>query len=407
MARIYDRWWKTIDGAKVPTKAHGAERRWQVRYEDPDGRERTRTFTRKPDAQRFLEGVTADLVTGRYVDPDAGRVTLRTFGEQWLAAQVFDVTTRANVTSRLNVHVWPHLGDLELRAIKPSTIQSWIGERVRAGCAPSHVRVVLTNLSSILAAAVADGKIPANPCASPTVKAPRVDRRKVVPWTVAQVQAIEAGHPGRYRAVPTLASGCGLRQGETFGIAVEDVDFLRHTVHVRRQVKLVKGRPVFAPPKGGRERDVPLPESVAFALSEHLRRFPPVKVTLPWRDHGGELRTVTLVFTTPHGQPVNRNRYNDDVWKPALAAAGIEPTRDHGMHACRHHYASVLLDGGVSVRALAEYLGHADPGFTLRVYSHLMPQTEDRARAAVDAARRDAAEASRKAESRNGKVPSL
>lgn len=49
------------------------------------------------------------------------------------------------------------------------------------------------------------------------------------------------------------------------------------------------------------------------------------------------------------------------------------------MHALRHHYASVLLEGGISIRALAEYLGHADPGFTLRIYSHLMPNTEDRA----------------------------
>jgi len=56
------------------------------------------------------------------------------------------------------------------------------------------------------------------------------------------------------------------------------------------------------------------------------------------------------------------------------------------MHALRHHYASTLLDGGVSVRALAEYLGHSDPGFTLRVYAHLMPDSGDRARAVVDAA---------------------
>lgn len=64
------------------------------------------------------------------------------------------------------------------------------------------------------------------------------------------------------------------------------------------------------------------------------------------------------------------------------------------MHALRHHYASVLLDGGISIRALAEYLGHADPGFTLRIYSHLMPNTEDRARAVVDVAHSAGAESS-------------
>ena len=395
MARIYDRWWKTVDGQKVETAAHGVERRWQVRYDDPDGRERTRTFRRKPDAQRFLDETTTDLVTGRYIDPRAGRVRLQDFAERWLAAQVFDVTTRANVASRLSVHVYPHLGDIEVRAIKPSTVQGWLRGRVQAGCAPSHVRVVLTNLSSILAAAMADGLISTNPCSSPVVKAPRAEHRKVVPWTIKQVQAITAAHPVRYRAVPVVGGGLGLRQGEVFGLRVEDIDFLRRRVLVRRQVKLVKGRPVFAPPKGGREREIPLPDIVSVALAEHLRRFPPVKVTLPWLDHGGRDETATLVFSTATGSVVNRNRYNDQTWKPALESAGLEPTRDHGMHSLRHHFASVLLDGGVSIRAVAQYLGHADPGFTLRVYSHLMPDTEDRARAAIDAAHAATAEPQR------------
>jgi integrase len=54
------------------------------------------------------------------------------------------------------------------------------------------------------------------------------------------------------------------------------------------------------------------------------------------------------------------------------------------MHALRHFYASVLLSEGVSVKELADYLGHADPGFTLRTYTHLVPSSYQRARAAVD-----------------------
>jgi hypothetical protein len=48
-------------------------------------------------------------------------------------------------------------------------------------------------------------------------------------------------------------------------------------------------------------------------------------------------------------------------------------------------YASVLIDAGESVRAVADYLGHNDPGFTLRAYSHLFPSSDDRARRAIDA----------------------
>ena len=200
------------------------------------------------------------------------------------------------------------------------------------------------------------------------------------------LDAVTATHPVRYRAVPLVAAGLGLRQGELFGLRVDDVDFLRRRVLVRQQVKLVAGRAILAPPKGGREREVPLPDVVAVALSEHVRTVEPVDVELPWRELDGPARRCALLFTSREHRPINRNYFNPGVWKPALLEAGVEPTRDNGMHALRHFYASVTLAGGVSVRALAEYLGHADPGFTLRVYAHLMPDDESRARSVVDAA---------------------
>ncbi|MFJ5639485.1 tyrosine-type recombinase/integrase [Streptomyces sp. NPDC093223] len=58
--------------------------------------------------------------------------------------------------------------------------------------------------------------------------------------------------------------------------------------------------------------------------------------------------------------------------------------REHGMHALRHFYASVLLEAGESVEAVSEYLGHSDPGLTLRVYAHLMPSTQERTQNAID-----------------------
>lgn len=181
------------------------------------------------------------------------------------------------------------------------------------------------------------------------------------------------------------AAGCGLRQGEVFGLAVEDVDFLGGVLHVVRQVKLLRGRPVFAPPKGGKERDVPLPESIALGLAGHLTHVPAADVTLPWKTLDGSPVTASLIFRSPEGHALNRNRFNDRQWRPALRAAGVVGGRDNGMHALRHFYASVLLDAGESIKALSEYLGHHDPGFTLRTYTHLMPSSETRTRAAVDA----------------------
>ena len=93
-------------------------------------------------------------------------------------------------------------------------------------------------------------------------------------------------------------------------------------------LSLLGGKPVSTLPKGGKTREVPLPEPVALALAEHLAKHPPVD---------------GCVFSTREGTRVIRNYYNTHVWKPALVAVGVEPTRANGMHALRHWFASVQL----------------------------------------------------------------
>jgi len=171
-----------------------------------------------------------------------------------------------------------------------------------------------------------------------------------------------------------------------FGLAVEDVAFLERTLHVVRQIKMVRGRLVFALPKGRKTRDVPLPETVTAELAAHIAAFPPQAIALPWETPDGEPITVSLLLSSEQGKAVRRNHFGEYVWAPALEAAGIEPSRANGMHALRHFYASVLLDAGESIKALSEYLGHSDPGFTLRTYTHLMPSSEQRTRQAVNQA---------------------
>ncbi|MFD9305738.1 tyrosine-type recombinase/integrase [Streptomyces sp. NPDC060048] len=117
-------------------------------------------------------------------------------------------------------------------------------------------------------------------------------------------------------------------------------------------------------------------------------------VTLPWLKPDGPLVTKRLLFSLPGGGAVRRTDFNTRVWKFALVQAGVIPqprpgerhqaAREHGMHALRHFYASVLLDSGENIKALSTYLGHSDPGFTLRVYTHLMPSSHERTLRAVD-----------------------
>jgi integrase len=75
----------------------------------------------------------------------------------------------------------------------------------------------------------------------------------------------------RYKITVTLGRAWVLRQGEVFGLSIDDVDFGNDTVAVQQQVKIVYGKPCFGPPKRGKTRDGSLPATVAHALREHMR----------------------------------------------------------------------------------------------------------------------------------------
>jgi hypothetical protein len=263
--------------------------------------------SRQQDARAFANSVETDMLRGQYLDPKGSKTRFGEFAERWAASLTVDAKTAEGIASRLRAHLLPVLpafGDLELRHIKPSTIQGWLGGLARTH-EPSYVRLLLGTLSTILGAAVEDDLIPSNPRRSRSVKAPALPDARRAAWDPATVDAVCDGLSDRHRALDPVGAGLGLRQGEAFGLGVDMVDFLRREVDVRRQVKWLSGRGlVFAPPKRGKARIVPLPEVVAVALAEHIRRFPPVEVTLPWTGKGGGEVTVPLVFTNTAGGPL-------------------------------------------------------------------------------------------------------
>lgn len=404
---VYDRWHKTEkqpDGTvkKVRSSEYGIGDRWQVRWRDESGVQRKRNFAKKAGkdlntcAEAFDAQVASDLNRGTYIDPNAGKVTLKEYGERWLEAQTFEESTRESVELRLRLHVYPHLGSKELRTLRPSAIQGWT-RTLQKTLAPNYVRTIFANLSAVLTAAVDDEVIAKNPCRADSVKPPAPSRKRIRAWSRERVMLVRSLLPSRYRAGVDLGAGLGMRQGEVFGLAVDDVDFVSGVVHVIRQVKIVGARLCFAPPKGGKSRDIPLPETVALRLTEHLAAYTAIPVTLPWKHPGGKPVSARLVFTSREHKALNRNYFNSFIWKPALEAGGVIParevgtrrwteSREEGFHALRHHFASVLLAEGVDIRSLAEFLGHEDPGFTLRTYTHFMPSGEARMRKAVERA---------------------
>ncbi|XMN07464.1 tyrosine-type recombinase/integrase [Streptomyces griseobrunneus] len=399
---IQDRWFVTVSGSdgkprKVKSDRYGVGSRYRARYVGPDGTEKSKSFPdrQKRLADQWLAHTEADMARGQYIDPRAARTTFQQYAEGWVSTQGADPNTQASMESQLRLHAFPYLGTRPLGSFQPAHIRDWVQQLQANGVRGSYARTIYSNVRAALSAAVDDGHLPRNPCAARSVRPPTVDTKRVTPWTTERLFAVRAGMPERYQAMVDLGGGCGLRQGEILGIAVDAIDFRSDTLHVVQQLKLSRSKPVFAPPKGGKLRDVPLPGPVADALRAHMEQFPPVEITLPWKVAGGPLVTKRLIFMGPRGGHVWRTSLNEEAWKPALASAGVIPTpavgaphaesRENGMHAMRHFYASVLLDAGENVKALAEYLGHSDPGLTLRVYAHLMPSSQARTRKAVAA----------------------
>jgi integrase len=281
-------------------------------------------------------------------------------------------------------HIIPYFGDRPIASIQPSTVRDWEASLIGKLSVGSR-SVAFSHLSSILTAAVDDKLIPSNPCSAKSVSKPQRVLPKVVPWQIETVSGIRAALPPRYRLTVDIGAGCGLRQGEIFGISPDDFDMDGGWLNIRRQVKQVRGRAVFGLPKNDKERQTPLPESVARAVKTYLADFPASSVTLPWEDpFRGEPVTARLLLTSPRGNPIDPYTFNTWSWHRALGEVGITPTRSTGTHALRHFFASSLLDAGESIKAIAEWLGHTDPAFTLRVYTHLMVSSQGRARQAID-----------------------
>lgn len=384
---------------KERTDLHGKGLRYKVHYYDEAKRERSLSFPDKQlgKAQNFLVKMQHDVLTGDFVDPEAGKMRLRVYAEKWRKGQSQDAGTQQVIGRRLNRRVYPVLGDFALSHVeKVDTVRDWLDGLRQEGLSENYCAQLFDLVSSILSAAKDEKKIHANPCRSKGIKRPKPEERKIIPWSSRRLYAIEEALPERYKVVVPLGGGLALRQMEILGCSLDDIDRDKMVFNVARQIRWIGKVPVFAPPKGGKTREVPIGSGVLARIDEYAERFPPLTVTLPWRDPDGKPVTVSLLINYLEDRPwrgtvYTRNEpwrggtFADSIWRPAFEVAG-EAYRDRkdGMHAMRHFCASHWLAHGVSIKEVAEYLGHHDPAYTLRMYTHLVKTSYERARAAVD-----------------------
>lgn len=379
---------------------------------------RKRSFERKTDAENWKTKVQGDLLRGEFVDHRDGGISLNDYvTKEYWPTKTGDPGTLETIETRINTRILPYLGTQRLNAIKVPQLRKYLAD-LDGRYGPASIIESWGTLSSILQAAVDDERIPRNPCLAKTVGPPSKPERKARAWARSRVMAVRAALDDHLKVMVDLGVGAGLRQGEVFGLSIDDIG--EDVIHVRRQVRMVRNRLVFSLPKGGKTRTVPLPGQLAERIKEHVKRFPPLDVTLPWTNptependkQAAERAPQThrlLVTGERRMGALRKSGFNSGPWKRALVEAGVIPpptertptpaqqargtrpkakhaaARDDGFHALRHTFASVQLDARESVVSVSKWLGHADPAITLRIYAHMMPEADGRGRAAMDA----------------------
>ncbi len=341
--------------------------KYRARWRDLSGKEHSKHFDLKRDADRHVARMEGDKLRGVYVDP-TDRTTVAEYARRWAAARPHKPRTSRRVDSMLRTHVeGTTIGGRRLATVLPSDAQAWVTNRSQV-LAPSTLKTLVGLMRSVYAAAVLDRLIHASPFVK--LSMPDADAERIVPLTVDQVETLADAMPARAQALVYVQAGLGLRLGELLALRAEDVDFLRRTVRVEHQLDPGKAKTRSAPKTRTSRRTLPLPQMVADALAAHMATYPTAT--------GGEL------FTTGKGTPWAPNYYGSYVFPAAVKTAGLPASSTS--HDLRHHYASVLLMAGESVVAVAERLGHRNATLVLTTYGHLMPDSEERTRRAIDAA---------------------
>lgn len=337
------------------------------------GRNRAETRRKAKVVQdRLKEGVTAR----------GSRATVGQWASQWLTrglmARDNADSTKLKLASSTKAHIVDSaISKIELDHLRPSDIDLWLAqmrepsETRRRGYADSTIRGAFTALDFLLSDAVRDGILSANP--TEKVRRPRVRAQEAKVLTKDQLQRLLVQTRGtRFELTFNLIANTGLRRGEALGLRWEAVDLDAGEVKVETTLQATRnGLQVREGAKSAksRRRVRIAPEIVAWLWHHKAEQATQRLAAHQWEETG-------LVFTRPDGRHVSPDAFSRD-FKKSRDAAGL-PDGVHP-HKLRHTVATLLLDAGVKIRAVADILGHASVRITGDIHDHSTAFSDERA----------------------------
>jgi integrase len=346
-----------MDGSIQKRKDRPA-RPYRARYSGPDGKQRSKSFAKKGDAERWLRRELGKLDSGDWLDPKSGQITLRDWSEIWLHGLTDPkAKTLAGYESLLRSRVLPEFGDHQLRQVTPAAVRAWMAEMSKEGLSPARIRQARQVLHQMFEQAVDDGLVARNP--TTRVKAPTVRPRRQLFLSAEEVSRLADACEKRQDGAGVLVrflSYSGLRWGEAVALKRSSITRKGCHVRVKEAATEIGGKLDFGTPKTHEARTVILPAFVADRLESHIEGMP--------KDG--------LVFTAPQGGPLRTSNFRRSVWTDACEEADMPD----GLliHDLRDTAASLMISSGASIKAVQRALGHASAAMTLNVYGGLFEE---------------------------------
>jgi integrase len=188
---------------------------------------------------------------------------------------------------------------------------------------------------------------------------------------------LEAARGDRLEALYVLALNTAMRQGELLALKWDYVDLERGVLRVRRTLtRSDKGLVLGEPKTKKSRRTIRLTAGAAQALRDHLTcQLEEMERVRSLYEPGG------LIFATEVGTIINPSNLRNRSFKRLLKRAGLRPLRFHDL---RHTCATLLLSKDVNIKVVSEMLGHASVSITLDIYSHLLPDMQEKAAKALE-----------------------
>jgi integrase len=358
--------------ASITRKSNG---RYQARYRDAQGRERSQRFDKRRDAQAWLDGVTAAVQTGQYVDPRAGRSTVGEIAPTWRKVKAGRVRPKTYIgyESLLDVHVLPRWRDVPVASITTADVEAWVSELTARGLSASRTRQAYLVLKGVLDTAVKARNLATNPAHG--VDLPRMPERRPRYLTMAQLEDLADAAGGQATLVRVLGY-CGLRWGEATALTVARCDLLRRRLVVDASLVDLNGKLSVGATKTGKRREVPLSRFLRDELAVQVAGKAP----------------EDLVFPAPRGGYLRNPNFRRDCFDKAAVKAGLVGLVPHEL---RHTAASLAIRSGANIKVVQTMMGHASATMTWDRYGHLYDDDLDDVADRLDADRTDALRKSR------------